>query len=390
MNEIFTGLLAMLLFFGAGYEVSEHEYSLFPIVTTVAGTGSHGDVDGDPAQFNLPASVFSGEDGGLYVLDTYNNLIRKIDAYGSTRRIAGDILAIDFYRFPHGFHKDGPVEDALFYRPTAGVIDSEGRMFIVDSNNHAIRVIIEDDIFTFAGGVEPGHADGHLREALFYNPTAMVMDGRGNMFITDTGNNVIRRIDANGYVTTIAGVVGQYGFNDGLARRALFNEPMGIAVNEDGVIFVADTGNHLIRTIENGQVNTLAGVFSVINDEEVLDEWDEHPIGGFVDGNLREAMFHFPVGLALWEDVLIVADTSNNAVRAILPQGEVLTIVGTGYAGYVDGLLNDAMLHMPRGVYVFEDELIIIDTGNNMIRKITLVSADELARADDITEVEEE
>ena len=344
-------------------------------VTTIAGTGNHGAVDSDTdyglAQFNLPMGVFGGENGELYVLDTYNNMIRIIDYQGHVSRFAGDILmdgdfpVLDMFRFPRGFHRDGPLEYALFNRPTAGAIDEAGRMFIVDSGNHAIRVIIDRAVYTFVGGVA-GHKDGPIAYAMFYHPTALAIDSYGNLYIADTGNSAIRRIDTSGYVTTVAGIPGQFGFNDGPAEEALFNEPMGIAIGTEGAIFIADSNNHLIRVLEGGYVRTLAGIFQLPNEDDPYDEWDMLPIGGYEDGIF--AMFNTPIGIALWGDNLIVADSLNHAIRMVRPCGEAFTIVGTGHPGHGDGF--NAMLHLPKGVYIFGGELIITDTGNNMIRKM--------------------
>jgi DNA-binding beta-propeller fold protein YncE len=221
------------------------------------------------------------------------------------------------------------------------------------------------------------------------------MDAAGNIYVADTLNHVIRKLSMDGTVTTIAGIPGQYGFADGAVEEALFYNPMGIAVSDDGIIFIADTGNHLIRVIEDGQVRTLAGklLFTDIDDctycsryaidylEDVdkIEQEDEDcagcvcvPLGGFADG--YEALFNLPMGLALWRGKLIVADSANHCIRAILDSGEVITIAGTGYTDYVGGLPNEAAFHFPKGVYVLNDRLFIVDTGNNVIRMMDLIS----------------
>jgi len=326
-------------------------------VETIAGTGIHGVKDSEYglAQFNLPSGVFSGGEDMLIVLDTYNNLIREVDL--ST----GDIPAVR--RF---------AGDALFNHPTAGVMDEEGRMFIADRNSHTIRMISDGAVYTFAGG-RPGHRDGHSVNARFYYPTALAIDNSGNIFVADTGNSVIRRIDTNGYVTTVAGVPGVFGYNNGDANTALFNEPMGIVIMED-IIFIADTNNHLIRIIEDGNVRTFAGTYQLPDTGDAYDEWDMLPVGGFYGGT--SARFDMPMGLALWGDVLIVADSLNHAIRGVIyPAGETFTIAGMGEPGHSDGYM--AMLHLPRGVYVLGDKLIIADTGNNMIRRVSLAAIEQ-------------
>ncbi|MCL2355700.1 MAG: hypothetical protein FWC70_00905 [Defluviitaleaceae bacterium] len=327
-------------------------------VVTVAGTGSSGYTCN---QFTQPMGVFSGENGDLYVLDTYNNLIRRIDSSGEIHRVAGDTLMRDEAGFQQGFFRDG--DSALFNRPTSAVRASDGRIFIADRSNHAIRVIYDGYVFTFAGGNGAGYENG--TDAMFFYPSALALSADGNIYVADTGNNVIRRIDTFGYVTTVAGIAGESGYcND----SALFNHPMGIAVSEDGIIFVADSGNHLIRFINDDRVGTLAGFYQRPEDAE--NTWEYQPTGGFANG--YDAMFNLPAGLALRNEYLIVADSANHAIRAIhLPTAEVFTIAGE-YPGYADGVLNEARFHFPHDVYVSGDALIIADTGNNMVRKITL------------------
>jgi len=247
MEKVFICLLSILLLSTGGYM----EY--IPIVETVANASVHS-MDSNQIPFNLPANVFSDENGTLYVLDTFNNMIHKIDSYGNVVRFAGNILMLDEHtplldssRFPMGFILDGYLEDALFNRPVDAVQDANGRIFIVDRSNHAIRVIYttfaNDDgleseegyyvvsVFTFAGGGNAGYANGRGAEAMFYYPSALALGSCGNLYIADTGNNAIRRIDTSGYVTTVAGQAGRHGYRNGIAREALFYHPMGIAVN---------------------------------------------------------------------------------------------------------------------------------------------------------------
>jgi len=348
-------------------------------VQTLAGTGLSGARGGESAQFNLPASVFSGADGGLLIMDTYNNLIRAVDESGEVNLLSGNIAGLDSFGFPRGDFRDGPLSTARFNRPIGGVTDELGRVFIADSENHAIRVIIDENVFTFAGNGEAGYLDGTLENARFNHPAAIAIGPGGSLFIADTLNHVIRRIDTEGEVTTVAGVVHSYGQADGAYDEAMFFSPMGIAVNADGVIFVADTGNHLIRVIEDGRVSTLAGTIVFPADVEWEDaedaDFDELPLGGFADG--YEAMFNLPAGLAIWGNTLVVADSANHRIRIIEATGETFTLAGTGYPDYTDGMPDEAAFHLPRGVYVSGDTLYIADTGNNLIRVMALTLTTE-------------
>jgi hypothetical protein len=147
---------------------------------------------------------------------------------------------------------------------------------------------------------------------------------------------------------------------------------MGIAVFQDGTIFVADTENHLIRVIENGYVRTLAGTLLFQDDIEWDNDvdFDDMPLGSFADG--EESGFSLPTGLVLWNDMLIVADTANHRIRGVLPCGYTITIAGNGYAGHFDGPASYAEFHFPRGVYVADDKLFVADTSNNIIRSMVL------------------
>jgi len=337
---------------------------------TIAGVGSHGARDGARAQFNLPNAVFSDLDGNVFVADTFNNLIRKICSDGLTRRHAGDILATDDVGFPHGFMRNGhALNSALFNRPMDGVLGVQGHIFIADAENHAIRVINGNQVSTLTGGATYGHADGSLSDALFNFPAAIDVDSSGNIFVADALNHVIRKISADGQVSTIAGVpeVSGFGNGGGNPNRALFNAPMGIAVGGGGRIYVADTGNNLIRVIDGTDVYTIAG--SVVF--PAGPGWDDMPIGDFADG--AYAMFNQPVGIAIWDDAIIVADSANHRIRVVdKATGYTRTLAGSGFPGYLGGLPTEAELHLPMGVEIVDNNLFIADTGNNVIRRLTL------------------
>ena len=342
------------------------------VVETIAGTGRHGFADGTNAVFNIPGGIFGRGDGEVYVADTYNNLIRRIDNTGYVHTLAGTVLALDEIGFPRGALIDGDTASALFNRPLSGVFDNLGRLFVADSLNHTIRVIENEQVYTFAGSEVAGHVDGSAHNARFNHPSAVASDPHGNIFVADTQNHVIRRIAANGTVTTVAGVPGTSGHRDGGRESALFSYPMGIAVSNDGRIFVADTGNHLIRMIDGTRVTTVAGRLSSPYDvdPEEYGDFDYVPLGGFADGN--DAMFNQPTDVAIWRDMIIVADSVNHRIRAVLPTGETITIAGSGLADHVDGPSLNAAFHLPQGVYVNGDMLYVSDTGNNLIRQFLL------------------
>ena len=346
-------------------------------VETLAGVGNHGSLDGEEALFNMPHGIVSGSDGEIMVADTFNSLIRTIDSDGLVGTLNYRFPAFNVWGFPIGAHIDREVEEAFFNRPSGFAWAFADWLLVADTHNHAIRVIIRDRVYTVAGGFGGGFEDAAWLDARFSYPTALAFCASGYIYVADTGNHAIRRIDRLGNVTTVAGVPGEYGYHNDEAFAALFDTPMGLAICDEGRLFVADTGNNVIRVIENGQVSTLAGL-RVAAEDEILDEWGNVAVGGFLDGDVSEALFNRPFGLVFWGDVLFVADSGNHAIRVVVDGSEVITIAGTGYPGYDDGDFAEAMFFHPSGLYVFGDMLLVADTGNNMIRRIDLVAVLDL------------
>ena len=335
-------------------------------ISSIGGTGGHGAWDNGLSQFNLPMAIHAMGNGQIIVADTFNNLIRNIDEDGETSVLAGVLHEVGGDNFPVGAYRDGEAAQAGFSRPTGLASNSEGWIFVADSQNHSIRAIIDGHVHTFAGNGVPGHTDGNGINASFNSPGAVAMGPDGNLYVADTGNHAVRMISPTGEATTIAGRPGQFGHRDGRNANSLFDSPMGIAVAEDGRVFVADTGNHLIRVIENGQVATFAGAF--LQD-------GGNSSGGFEDGH--GAMFSQPVGLAFWGEYLLVADSVNHALRVLSPDGHAATLAGTGWPGYASAPGAASEFHFPMGVSVHGDILYVADTNNNLVRVMELMLAGE-------------
>jgi len=336
------------------------------MVETLAGTGGPGLADGGrlDARFTLPYGLIGEPDGTVTVFDTYNNAIRQITGDG-TQTLAGKVESYDEHGFPRGFYIDDTLDIALMNRPSDGVRDSAGNLYIADSANHVIRHIRDGSMYTFSGTVQ-GHADGARDAARFDTPMAIAIDRYDNIYVADTLNNCIRKIDRAGNATTIAGVPGVEGYLDGEAQIALFRAPSGIAVSPDGsAIFVSDTGNQLIRRIEDGRVTTFAGSIGELYD-------DGEPMGGFRNGLAPYARFSLPRGIALANGTIYIADSGNHMIRAVTPSGSVITIAGSGEPGDRDGHGFSAMLNAPAGVSYRNGVLYIADTGNNKIKIVTV------------------
>lgn len=343
-------------------------------VHVFAGTGRHGaDSTESVVEFNLPGGIAGLPGGYLLVADTFNNIVRSLTDEGLDGGFFGTVEIAARDSFPMGFYRDGEGAYAGFRRPMDVAVREDGYVFVADSLNHSIRVGVEGRFYTFVGGRGSGHADGAAHVARFNSPSAIAICPRGNIYVADTLNHVVRRIDANGNTTTVAGRPGSHGYSGGRGTAVRFDSPMGIAVAEDGRIFVADTGNNVIRVIQNGLVSTFAGTMSRVGVRERdghADGWGLNAVGGFRDGRGAEARFSAPVGLAMWNGNIIVADSGNHSIRMVDGNGVVTTLGGNGYPGiYEDGA---ALFHLPRGVYVRGDYLYIADTGNNMIRRMPL------------------
>jgi sugar lactone lactonase YvrE len=183
-------------------------------------------------------------------------------------------------------------------------------------------------------------------------PSAIAFDKAGNLIVADTGSHTIKSIDAGGKVTILAGVDQKKGSVDGDVSTAAFNAPVGIAVADDGRVFVADTYNDRIRVIENGRVSTLAGGGR-----------------GLADGRGADARFDTPCGIAVWRDKLLVADTGNRRIRVVEPDGTVWTLAGNGEDDVKDGLLASAAFYQPVGLAVAADGTVFVTDGN-AIRQI--------------------
>ncbi len=209
---------------------------------------------------------------------------------------------------------------------------------------------------TLAGAGAPGFLEGRGVEAAFSDPFGVVVDARGNTYVADAGdNNAIWRIESDGSARLVAG--GREGFADGHGRAAAFNTPSGLAIDRAGNLIVADTANNAIRRVApNGEVTTLAGNGEV----------------GSLDGPAGGASFNGPIGVVVAPDGgIIVADTYNDRVRRIAPSGEVTTIAGGTAPGFRDGTGQEALFDTPSGVAVDDRGVAYVaDTGNDAIRRI--------------------
>jgi DNA-binding beta-propeller fold protein YncE len=213
-------------------------------------------------------------------------------------------------------------------------------------------------VTTIAGRGTPGTLDGPASRAAFSDPSGIAVAPDGRIYVADAGDsNRVRRIDPDGLVVTLAGGAGER-LLDGPRGMAAFHTPSGLAFAADGTLFVADTGNHAIRRVTpDGAVTTLAGTGA----------------RGYRDGDAVDAAFDGPMGVAVAPDgAVYVADTYNDRIRRIGPDGRVTTVAGSGVPGFFDGAASSAQFDTPAGIAVAPDgALLVADTGNGVVRRIS-------------------
>lgn len=338
---------------------------------TMAGSPGYLYEDGMAGKARFAGPMGLGvRDGMVMIADTGNNMIRCL--YG--RRVvtnAGKILPRDFYGLSLGGYYDNFCPLALFNKPADCVFDDRDRVIISDQKNHVLRMMFKGRIYTLAGDGTEGYQEGSKGGVQFASPSGLALGKDGSVYVADTGNHCIRKVDFLGRSTLVAGVPGQGGLKDGEAAESLFQEPMDVAVAADGTVYVADTGNQRIRMIRDGQVTTIAG------SGEPGYQGMDYCTPGYRDGDGKQAEFRFPRGICAAGDQVIVADTGNHRIRSISPEGTVTTIAGSGEPGASDGEPLTATLLMPGDVEWEDGSLYIMDSGNSMVRKMKFEAEEE-------------
>ncbi|MGH8027892.1 MAG: gluconolaconase, partial [Pseudoxanthomonas sp.] len=239
--------------------------------------------------------------------------------------------------------RNGPVALARFDDPYGVAITEDGTLYVADAgDNNRIRRVGADGTVTTLAGFAEGFADGDGTAARFDTPSGLALDRAGNLYVADTGNHAIRKITPLGMVSTVAGT-GVAGFRDGAATQAQFNGPIGVAVDAHGNVYVADTYNDRIRKIDpQGQVSTLAG--------------GERP--GNLDGIGAAARFDTPTALAVdAQGIVWVADTRNNAIRRVAPDGTVTTPYYAGQDPAVPALQRPISLALTHDGLLYVGEM---------------------------------
>ena len=333
-------------------------------VSTYAGS-TLGFVDGDTAvaKFAGPFGICIDADDNLYIADADNNCIRKISSEGIVTTYAGTGVA--------GF-ADGAATSAQFKAPSDLCIDNAGNVYVSDFENQRIRKIdISGNVSTIAGNGNIGYADGNYKDAEFDYPRGIVMDSEGNLFISDSWNHRIRKINlTDSLVSTFAGGGINMGVSsigdhiDGSDTTARFYTPSGLAIDEENNIYVADAYNHRIRKITpDAMVSTIAGSGPI-----------GAGVGGYSNGDALTSLLNTPTELFVASDGQIyISDTYNYRVRLLVDES-LFDVSGNGEAGYEDGVDSLAEFKFTRGIVLdaAKEHLYVCDYTNRRIRKITL------------------
>jgi len=286
----------------------------------------------------IPTGLAANGQGAVYVADWGGYNILAVNASGGVSNYAG---------LGTNGSANGPAATAQFCQPDGVALDSAGNLYVADSCNNKIRKIdASGNVTTLAGTGSLGAGNGPGGTASFDYPTGVAVDGQGNVFVADQGNHSVRKVDPSGNVSTLS---------------TQFSSPMAVAVDGAGNVFVSDNGGHRILKIDSaGVLTTVAGT----------------GVAGFADGtggDAGTAQFNGPVGIAYSGGALYVADNNNNRVRKIDAAGNVTTLAGDGSTTDSDGLGGPtglACIKAPAGIAVADAGLIYVTDGDYSIRAI--------------------
>jgi hypothetical protein len=338
-------------------------------IVTVAGTGSHG-YSGDhgsatSARLYLTTGVAVDAAGDLFIADSDNNVIREVSTSGIITTVAGN------YTLGGGYSGNGgPATSARLYEPSGVAVNAAGDLFIADSGNNVVREVNTSGIIsTVAGTGIAGYSGngGKATSAELDDPTGVAVNASGDLFIADTYNNVIREVNPSGIIITVAGTgTAGYSGNGGPAIKAELHDPCSVAVDSSGDMFIADSGNNVVREViqPTGKILTVAGT----------------GIMGYSGngGKATNAKLDFPAGVAVDSSGdLFIADTGNSVVREVNSGGIIGTIAGNGTFGHSGdgGPATSAQLFNPIGLMLDPvGDLFIADSANNVVRKVTVLA----------------
>ena len=333
-------------------------------MTRFAGTGESG-FSGDKgkateAQLKIPAGLTFDKKGNLYIADRNNHRIRKVDTRGIITTVAGNGTA--------GFSGDGgKATQAQLSLPSGVVVDDKGNIYISDRSNDRVRVVNNKGIITtFAGnGVDGYKGDlGPATQAQLSKPFGLALDKKGNLYIADRENNRVRKVNPQGIITTVAGDGGFFFMGDnGPSYRASIAGPTGVVVDKNGILYIADRNNNRIRSVDTqGMIRTVAGT-------------GQQDYNGESE-TARDTNLYLPFGVALDQDgKILIIDRSHYRIRRIDPRrGSIETVAGNGVKMFAGdgGPATGAKLSFPHGIAVDKKgNVIFSDKGHYRIRRVS-------------------
>ena len=320
------------------------------LVTIVGDVSFNFHGDGGPAAnaaLNEPTGVAVDAGGNLWIADFGNYRVRKVSSSGFISTVAGNTIS-----------------DAL-QGPAAIALDPAGTLYIADRPiNQVRRLPVNGTLQTFAGTGSAGNSGdgGPASQAQLYGPNGLTIDGWGNLILSDTGNSRVRKIMPSGTISPFAGTnVQGYSGNFSSALAAQFTSPTGLCAGPDGAVYIGDTGNHMLRRVSvDGTISAVAGIgYSGYSGD---------------GGPALNARLNMPRGCAV-DSIgdIFIADSGNNAVRVVTPDGNISTIAGNGNPGFTGdgGPAAQALLQTPYSVAVDQQgNVYVADTGNNRIRRL--------------------
>ena len=351
------------LYIGDAYNHRVRRVDQMGMITTVAGIGQWEEVgDGGPAleaDLRSPSTVAVDAFDNVYIADGLNSRIRKVDTEGTITTVAGTGA--------WGFDGDGvPALEALFTVPTGVAVDGYGNLYITSNEDNRVRrVNAVGVVTTVAGAREPGFGGdgGPATRAQFQTPTGLATDTRGNLYIADTDNHRVRMVNSVGVITTVAGT-GEFGAggDGGPATMATVEFPVSVAVDAFGNLYIGQ-GPGVVRKVDPaGVITTVAGQYGAFG------------FGGD-GGPAVSARLTVPEGLAV--DMfgnLYIADVANHVVRRVDPMGMIATVAGSGESGTGGdgGPALDVPLTSPGGVATdSRGNVYIAETWDHKVRKLS-------------------
>jgi len=353
---------------GSGSGLTTGDFKIWKVTpddlfSTVAGDGDNSfSGDGGPAaqaQIDTPAGMALDSAGNLYFADAVGNRVRKISTDGTITTVAGTGVA--------GFGGElGPAIAALLNQPMGVAVSPDGHLFIADTGNNRIREVLSDGtIGTFAGNGNAGlYGDGgDPLDAAIHAPQAIAFDSSFNLYIADTLDHRVRRIDnSTNTIHTVVGMGQGFAGDGGPATNALLNLPTSLALASAGNLYIADQANGRIRKVStNGIISTIAGTATVFTGDggPAINALVSNPRGVAVDGAGN----------------VYISESGENRIRKVTPDGTIVTIAGNGNCCYSNdgGPAINAPLNLPWGLAVDSTgRIFVADSGNNAIRLLLL------------------